>query len=56
MPPRERARREQLFEVWIRTLPQRASAHVRAARALREVEKLVEHGMTREQFELTRDS
>jgi zinc protease len=54
MPPANVPRRHPLFEVWIRTLPnQHAQFALRAA--LREVAKLVDNGMTREQFELTRD-
>ena len=54
MPPVNVPRRHPLFEVWIRTLPnQHAQFALRAA--LREVAKLIDHGMTREQFVLTRD-
>src|SRR6185369_15289400 len=53
MPPVNVARRHQLFEVWIRTLPnQNAPFALRAA--LREVQSLVDNGMTAEDFELTR--
>ena len=53
MPPVNVARRHQLFEVWIRTLPnQNAPFALRAA--LREVKDLVDNGMTAEEFELTR--
>jgi zinc protease len=53
MPPVNVPRRRQLFEVWIRTLPnQQAPFALRAG--LREVARLVDHGLTAEQFELTR--
>ncbi len=52
-PPPHIARRQQLFEVWVRTLP-RAQAAFALRAALREVERLHEQGMTQEQFELTR--
>jgi zinc protease len=53
MPPVNVPRRHQMFEVWIRTLPnQNAPFALRAA--LREVQTLVDNGMTAEDFELTR--
>ncbi|HJR70218.1 MAG TPA: pitrilysin family protein [Gammaproteobacteria bacterium] len=53
MPPVNVPRRTQLFEVWIRTLPnEQAPFALRAA--LRELQLLVDNGMTAEQFELTR--
>jgi len=53
MPPVNVPRREQLFEIWIRTLPNdRAVFALRAA--LRELQSLVDHGLTEQQFELTR--
>jgi zinc protease len=53
MPPVNVPRRVQLFEVWIRTLPN-AQAPFALRAALREVERLVDDGMTAEEFELTR--
>ena len=53
MPPTNVARRQQLFEVWIRTLPNDKAVFALRA-ALRELRKLVDNGMTDEQFELTR--
>jgi zinc protease len=53
MPPVNVPRRVQLFEVWIRTLPNAAAPFALRA-ALREVERLVDDGMTAEEFELTR--
>jgi zinc protease len=53
MPPVNVPRRMQLFEIWIRTLPnEQAPFALRAA--LRELQLLVDNGMTAEQFELTR--
>ncbi len=53
MPPTNVARRQQLFEVWIRTLPNDKAVFALRA-ALHELRKLVDNGMTDEQFELTR--
>ena len=53
MPPVNVPRRQQIFEVWIRTLPnQQALFALRAA--LRELQMLVDGGLSREEFELTR--
>jgi zinc protease len=53
MPPIHAPRRVQLFEIWIRTLPNdQAPFALRAA--LRELERLVDDGLTAEEFELTR--
>jgi len=54
VPPTNVARNRQIFEVWIRTLPN-SQAHFALRAAMREVKLLVDNGMTREQFELTRD-
>jgi zinc protease len=52
-PPTGVGRRAQMFEVWIRPVPEeRAVFSLRAA--LREVEKLVKNGMTRADFEFTK--
>ena len=54
MPPTGVGRRQQLFEVWIRPVPEdRALFALRAA--LREVEHLAQNGLTEEQFAFTRD-
>ncbi len=54
MPPTGVGRRQQIFELWIRTLPtENAPFAIKAA--LREVETLVRDGLSREQFEFTRD-
>jgi zinc protease len=53
VPPANVPRRRQLFEVWIRPVPNdQAQFALRAA--MREVERLAKEGLTKEQFELTR--
>ncbi len=53
MPPTGVGRRRQIFELWIRPVPEnRAVFALRAG--LRELDRLVEHGLTREQFEVQR--
>lgn len=53
MPPTGIVRRQQMFEVWIRTLPnENAVFAIRAA--LREIERLIEQGLSEQEFELTR--
>ena len=53
MPPTGVGRRQQLFEVWIRPVPEdRAVFALRAA--LREVAQLAQTGLTKEQFEAQR--
>lgn len=54
MPPTNVARRAQLFQVWIRTLPNE-HAHFALRAAHRELEQFAKNGLTNEQFELTRD-
>ncbi len=53
MPPVNVPRRQQLFEVWIRTLPNNQALFALRA-ALHELQRLVDDGLTQEQFELTR--
>ncbi len=53
MPPTNVPRRRQLFEVWVRPVPN-AQAHFALRAAVREVERLAKNGLTQEQFELTR--
>jgi zinc protease len=53
MPPTNVARNHQIFEIWIRTLPNER-AHFALRAGIRELEKLVDEGMTPEEFELTR--
>jgi len=53
MPPVNVARRHQLFEVWIRTLPNDKAVFALRA-ALRELKALVDDGLTPEEFAATR--
>ena len=53
MPPVNVPRRRQIFEIWVRTLPNEHAVFALRA-AIRELAKLVETGLTEEQFELTR--
>ena len=53
MPPVNVPRHHQLFEVWIRTLPNH-QAHFALRAAIRELEDLVDNGLTQEEFDLTR--
>ncbi len=53
MAPPNVGRRQQIFEVWIRTLPN-AQAQFALRAAMRELKHLVDHGLTEEQFELAR--
>jgi zinc protease len=52
-PPPNVARRQQLFQVWIRPVPNEARVFAFRA-AMRELQDLIDNGMTREEFELTR--
>ncbi len=52
-PPTNIARRQQIFQIWIRPVPNEARLFAFRA-ALRELQKLVDNGMSREEFELTR--
>jgi len=53
-PPVNVARHQQLFEIWIRPVPNETRHFVLRA-TLRELQKLVDNGLTPEQFELTRN-
>lgn len=53
MPPQNVARRQQLFEVWIRPV-QHAHRHFALRAAMRELQLVVENGMTQEQVDLTK--
>lgn len=53
MPDPNVPRRVQLFEVWIRPVPNE-TAHFALRAAVRELDRLVADGLTPEQFELTR--
>jgi len=52
-PPTGVGRRAQMFEVWIRPVPEEQAVFATRA-ALREVEKLAQNGMTKEEFEFTK--
>ena len=54
MPPQNVSRRQQIFEIWIRPVPHEAR-HFAMRAALREFKMLVEQGMSRDEFELTRN-
>ena len=47
-------RRQQIFQVWIRPLTGNNEAHFATRVAMYELEKLIEEGMSREEFEATR--
>ncbi|RMI09243.1 MAG: insulinase family protein [Calditrichaeota bacterium] len=52
-PPPNVARRQQIFQIWIRPVPNNARLFAFRA-ALRELQKLVDRGMSEEDFQLTR--
>jgi zinc protease len=52
-PPPNVPRRQQIFQVWIRPVPNEARVFALRA-AMRELEKLIDQGMSKEDFELTR--
>jgi zinc protease len=54
MPQQNVARRQQIFEIWIRPVPNEA-AHFSIRAALREFRMLVENGMSESDFQLTRN-
>lgn len=54
MPPTGVGRRAQMFQIWIRTLPNE-HAHFALRAAHRELVSLVNNGLSAEQFELTRE-
>jgi zinc protease len=53
MPPTNVGRQHQIFEVWIRTLPNE-QAHFALRAGIRELATLVDNGLTEDQFELRR--
>ncbi|MGE5431028.1 MAG: M16 family metallopeptidase [Syntrophomonadaceae bacterium] len=53
MPPVNEARRQQIFEVWIRPVPNETRHFVLRA-AMRELKNIIDKGLTSEEFELTR--
>jgi zinc protease len=52
-PPANVARRQQIFQVWIRPVPNETRVFAFRA-AMRELEALIEDGMSKEDFDLTR--
>jgi zinc protease len=54
VPPENYARRQQLFEMWIRPVPNE-TRHFALRAALRELHHLVDDGLSENQCELTRD-
>ena len=48
-------RSEQIFQVWIRPLRSASDAHFATRTAMWEMEKLIKNGLTKEQFESTRN-
>jgi zinc protease len=54
LPPQNVPRRKQIFEIWIRPVPNEAR-HFALRAALREFQKLVDNGMSTEEFELKRN-
>lgn len=54
LPPQNVARRRQIFEIWIRPVPNEAR-HFALRAALREFQQVVESGLTRADFEARRD-
>jgi len=54
MPPQNVCRRQQIFEIWIRPVPNETRQFALRA-ALRELNNLVANGMTQQQFALTRN-
>ncbi len=53
VPPQNVARRQQIFEIWIRPVPNE-TRHFALRAALREFQKLVDNGLTENEFQLTR--
>lgn len=53
-PPTNNARRHQIFQIWIRPVPA-PFRHFALRQAVRELQTLIDKGMTQEDFELTRN-
>lgn len=53
MPPANVSRRNQIFEIWIRPVPNE-TRHFSLRAAMRELQMLVDNGMSNEDFETTR--
>jgi len=54
-PDANLARRAQLFEVWLRPLRSNQDAHMALRIAIHELDQLLQHGMSRDNFEATRN-
>src|SRR6185503_6701120 len=54
LPPQNASRRKQIFEIWIRPVPNEAR-HFALRAALREYQMLIDRGMTPADFELKRN-
>lgn len=54
-PPYNMARDEQIFQIWLRPLRSNNDAHFATRVAMYELQKLVDNGLSAEQFEGTRD-
>ena len=54
LPPQNVCRRQQIFEIWIRPVPNE-TRHFALRAALHEFKNLAENGMTKNDFELTRN-
>jgi zinc protease len=54
LPPQNVARRQQIFEIWVRPVPNDAR-HFALRAALREFKQLIDHGLTPEEFALKRN-
>jgi zinc protease len=52
-PPANVARRQQVFQIWIRPVPHEANVFAFRA-AMRELQNLIDNGMSKDDFELTR--
>lgn len=55
MPPANVARQQQVFQVWLRPLRSNNDAHFATRVAMFELQKLIDEGMTKEEFEATRN-
>lgn len=53
VPPQNVARRQQIFEIWVRPVPNE-TRHFALRAALREFQKLLNNGLTESEFQLTR--
>lgn len=53
MPPANVSRRNQIFEIWIRPVPNE-TRHFSLRAAMRELQMLIDNGMSRDDFETTR--